>query len=56
MKSLAIRALASAMMAALAMLILIGASVPTKTPAPREPGKVIILGTTDVKGKTSPCG
>jgi len=56
MKSLAIRALATAMMAALALLLLVGATAPAKPATPTGSGKVVLLGTTDVKGKTSPCG
>jgi hypothetical protein len=56
MKSLAIRALASATVAALAVLLLIGATAPAKPVPPRGAGQVVLLGTTDVKGKTSPCG
>jgi hypothetical protein len=56
MKSLAIRALASAMVAALAVLLLIGATAPAKPVAPKGSAQVVLLGTTDVKGKTSPCG
>ena len=54
MKSLASRILASAVLAAIAWLILAGASAPK--PATLEPDKLIILSTTDVKGKTGPCG
>ena len=39
----------------LSWLILAGASAP-KSSALLEPDKLIILSTTDVKGKTSPCG
>ena len=36
-------------------LVLAGASAPKST-ATLQPDKLIILSTTDVKGKTSPCG
>ena len=54
MKSLSPRLLASAVLAILAWLALAGATA-TKT-AIKEPSKLVILSTTDVKGKTSPCG
>jgi hypothetical protein len=54
MKSLASRMLAGVVLALVAWLLLAGAA------APRKPGlqadKLVILSTTDVKGKTSPCG
>jgi hypothetical protein len=54
MKSLALRLLASAVIAVLLWVVLSGA---TGSSAPvLEPDKVIILSTTDVKGKTGPCG
>ncbi len=54
MKSLSKRLLASLALALLAWLTLAGAaSAPT---AIKNPDKLVILTTTDVKGKTSPCG
>lgn len=52
MKTAASRLLASLVVALLAWLMLAGAA-PT---APKNPDKLVILTTTDVKGKTSPCG
>ena len=54
MKSWATRLFASAILAAISWLLLAGAAA-TKS-AILEPDKLIILSTTDVKGKTSPCG
>ena len=54
MKSLAIRALASAVLLALVWVMLAAATAPQGPPL--EPDKLVILSTTDVKGKTSPCG
>lgn len=54
MKLLASRALAGLVLALVAWLLLIGANAPRK-PA-LQTDKLIILSTTDVKGKTSPCG
>ena len=56
MKSLAIRALAFAAVGALAALLLLGAAAPAKPSAPQQTDKLIIISTSDVKGKTSPCG
>jgi hypothetical protein len=53
MKSLTARALA-AVLAVLAVMLIAGAA--TKSPTTLQPDKLIILSTTDVKGKTSPCG
>ena len=53
MKVLSSRILASAVLALLCWLVLIGAS--SKGPLLKR-DKVIILSTTDVKCKTSPCG
>ncbi len=53
MKSIATRVLAAAVLAAMAVLLLMGA---TAKPINLEPDKLIILSTTDVKGKSSPCG
>jgi hypothetical protein len=54
MKSLSTRLLASAVLSLLAWLMIAGATAPQGPPL--EPDKLIILSTTDVKGKTSPCG
>jgi hypothetical protein len=54
MKSLASRLLASALLALLAWLVLAGATA--SKGAVKEPDKLVILSTTDVKGKTGPCG
>ena len=53
MKSLAARMLAAAVLAAMVILMLAAATATNKI---LEPDKLIILSTTDVKGKTSPCG
>ncbi len=53
MKSLTARALA-AVLAVLAVMLTAGATA--KGPNVLQPDKLIILSTTDVKGKTSPCG
>ena len=53
MKSFATRVLAAAVLAVMSVLLLMGA---TAKPTALEPDKLIILSTTDVKGKTSPCG
>jgi hypothetical protein len=52
MKSLTLRLIAAAVALALAVALL-GAAAPGKV---LEPGKLIILSTTDVKGKNEPCG
>ena len=52
MKSSLSRLIAALTVLGLAVAIL-GAAAPGKVV---EPGKLIILSTTDVKGKTSPCG
>jgi hypothetical protein len=54
MKPLAIRMFAAAVMALLAWVVLAAATAPPASNL--EPDKLIILSTTDVKGKTSPCG
>ena len=57
MKSWLIRLSASAAFAAICWLLLAGAAATgTKSGTVLEPTKLIILSTTDVKGKTSPCG
>jgi len=53
MKSLSARAM-SAALAVLAVLLIAGATA--KVSSPLQPDKLVILSTTDVKGKTSPCG
>ena len=53
MKSLLTRVLALAVFAVLAWIALLGAS--SKGPVLKA-DKLILLSTTDVKGKTSPCG
>ena len=53
MKSIRVRVLA--LLAALVTVALL-AGAATKAPKNLEPNKLIILSTTDVKGKTSPCG
>jgi hypothetical protein len=53
MKTQAARFLAAAVLAALAALLLAGASKPGPV---LQPDKLVLLSTTDVKGKTSPCG
>jgi hypothetical protein len=53
MKPLSSRLLASLVLAVLAWLTLAGATSPAAT---KNPDKLVILTTTDVKGKTSPCG
>jgi hypothetical protein len=66
MKSMLQRILAGAVLAILAWVLLAGATAP-KSAAPKaataksataikEPDKLVILSTVDVKGKTSPCG
>ena len=52
MKSSLLRLLAAAVILCLAVALL-GAASPSKV---LEPGKLIILSTTDVKGKNEPCG
>ncbi len=37
------------------LLVLLAASAPA-SPQPRPPHELVLLSTTDVKGKTSPCG
>lgn len=54
MKSPATRLLATAVLAALAVTLLAAAS--TKSGPVLQPDKLVLLSTTDVKGKTSPCG
>ena len=54
MKTLLSRIVASALIAAVAWVLLAGASAPRGTTL--EPDKLVILSTSDVKGKTDPCG
>ena len=54
MKPLRSRLSVSVLLAVLSWLILAGASAPKS--ALLQSDKLIILSTTDVKGKTSPCG
>jgi len=53
MKSLAVRL--TALLAALVTIAAL-AGAATKAAKVLEPDKLVILSTTDVKGKTSPCG
>jgi uncharacterized membrane-anchored protein len=54
MKPLAMRMFAAAVMALIVWMMLAAATAPTQ--GNLEPNKLVILSTTDVKGKTSPCG
>jgi len=54
MKTLLSRILVTALLAAVAWVLLAGASAPRGTTL--EPDKLVILSTSDVKGKTDPCG
>ena len=54
MKTLLSRILATALLAAVAWVLLAGASGPRGNAL--EPDKLVILSTNDVKGKTDPCG
>jgi hypothetical protein len=54
MKSLLARAAATAALALVACLLIAAAAAPKK--GQLQPDKLVILSTTDVKGKTSPCG
>jgi hypothetical protein len=54
MKTLLPRILATALLAAIAWVLLAGASAPQGNSL--EPDKLVILSTNDVKGKTDPCG
>jgi hypothetical protein len=54
MKTMLSRILATALIAAVAWVLLAGASAPRGKPL--EPDKLVILSTNDVKGKTDPCG
>lgn len=54
MKSILTRLFALAVLAIVAWIVLLGAT-PKKGPV-LQPDKLVLLSTTDVKGKTSPCG
>jgi hypothetical protein len=54
MMRLATRARLAAVLALLALAALAGATA--LSDSTRQPDKLVILSTTDVKGKTSPCG
>jgi hypothetical protein len=54
MKTVVSRTLAALVLVALASLLLAGAT--PRTSGSAEPGKLVILSTTDVKGKLDPCG
>ncbi len=54
MKWLVSRILATALLTGIAWLLLAGVSASKSSVL--EPDKLVILSTTDVKGKTSPCG
>ncbi len=54
MKTLLSRIMATALIAAVAWVLLAGASAPRQNIL--EPDKLVILSTNDVKGKTDPCG
>ena len=55
MKPLASKMLAGLVLAVATWLVLAGAAAPKSAPT-HQPSKLVILSTTDVKGKTSPCG
>jgi len=54
MRTLLPRFLAAAFLAVVAWVLLAGASAPRG--GAREPDKLVILSTADVKGKSDPCG
>jgi hypothetical protein len=54
MKTVVSRTLAALVLAALACLLLAGAA--PRSGGSAEPGKLVILSTSDVKGKLDPCG
>jgi hypothetical protein len=54
MRSLVSRVMTHALLVVVAWLLLAGAT--TGGDSVKQPDKLIILSTTDVKGKTSPCG
>jgi len=54
MKELATRVRVATALAVLILLAVVGANA--LSDAEKQPDKLVILSTTDVKGKTSPCG
>ena len=54
MKMLATRTRVAVVLAVLALLAVAGANA--LSDSEKQPDKLVILSTTDVKGKTSPCG
>jgi hypothetical protein len=54
MKTVLSRTFAALLLAAVAWLLLAGATAPRRNNL--EPDKLVILSTNDVKGKTDPCG
>lgn len=54
MKEMATRVRVAAALAVLILLAIAGANA--LSDAEKQPDKLVILSTTDVKGKTSPCG
>lgn len=54
MKEMATRVRVAAALAVLILLAVAGANA--LSDAEKQPDKLVILSTTDVKGKTSPCG
>jgi len=54
MRELTTRVRIAVALAVLALLAIVGANA--LSDAAKEPDKLVILSTTDVKGKTSPCG
>ncbi len=56
MKSLATRVGIAAALAFFTWMVLAGATASKSPSTSRAPDKLIILTTTDVKGRTSPCG
>ena len=55
MKPLVSKMLAGSVLALLTWLVLAGAAAPKSAPT-LQVSKLVILSTTDAKGKTSPCG
>jgi len=56
MKAIAVRVLATLLTLAAVAVLSAAAAKSVKSAHVLEPDKLIILSTTDVKGKTSPCG
>ena len=50
------RVLATIALAVIGWLVIAGAATTTSKSSILEPDKLVVLSTTDVKGKTSPCG